>query len=104
MKFSIYLIISLFSSFSHAIWLDTNNETTIREDCNIIAKGLLDYYEGTKYGGVIGMFSWPYYWWEAGGAWGSLIDYTFYFDNDTLVPLITDALLYQTGMMTIIFL
>lgn len=97
MKFSIYLIISLFSSFSHAIWLDTNNETTIREDCNIIAKGLLDYYEGTKYGGVIGMFSWPYYWWEAGGAWGSLIDYTFYFDNDTLVPLITDALLYQTG-------
>ena len=34
---------------------------------------------------------------EAGGAWGSLIDYTFYFDNDTLVPLITDALLYQTG-------
>ncbi|EGW33528.1 mannan endo-1,6-alpha-mannosidase DCW1 precursor [Spathaspora passalidarum NRRL Y-27907] len=81
----------------HAIWLDTNNDTTIREDCNLIAKGLLDYYEGTKYGGTIGMFTPPYYWWEAGGAWGGLIDYTFFFENDTLVPLIKAALEYQTG-------
>ena len=96
-SFTAYVIISIFSTLANAIWLDTNNETTIREDCNIIAKGLLDYYEGTTYGGTIGMFTNPYYWWEAGGAWGSLIDYTFFFDNDTLVPLIKEALLYQTG-------
>ncbi|CAK7900619.1 mannan endo-1,6-alpha-mannosidase Dcw1p [[Candida] anglica] len=85
------------ASFTQAIWLDTNNVTTIEYDTALIAKGLLDYYDGSKYGGTIGMFTWPYYWWEAGGAWGSLIDYTYYMQNDTLVPLIKQALLYQTG-------
>lgn len=96
MKFSCILPL-LLSSVVSAIWLDTNNRTTIVEDTALIAKGLLDYYEGYQYGGTIGMFTAPYYWWEAGGAWGSLIDYTFYLQNDTLVPLIKEALLYQTG-------
>lgn len=94
---SLAILLTHLVTFSQGIFLDTNNVTSIREDCNLIAKGLLDYYDGTKYGGTIGMFSWPYYWWEAGGAWGGLIDYTFYFDNDTLVPLIKQALEYQVG-------
>lgn len=77
--------------------LDVNSKSSIQKATSLIAKGLLDYYEGTKYGGTIGMFSWPYYWWEAGGAWGSLIDYTYYTENDTLVPIIKQALTYQTG-------
>ncbi|CAI5756536.1 unnamed protein product [Candida verbasci] len=92
------LIVSIFLfNFSNGLWIDTNNDTTLQEASNLIAKGLLDYYEGTTYGGTIGMFTYPYYWWEAGGAWGSLIDYTFFFQNDTLVPLIKQALEYQTG-------
>ncbi|WLF77400.1 hydrolase 76 protein [Lodderomyces elongisporus] len=86
-----------FLTLTQAIWLDTNNDTTIREDCALIADGILDYYDGYNYGGTIGEFVAPYYWWEAGGAWGSLIDYTFFFENDTYVPLIKQALLYQVG-------
>lgn len=80
-----------------AVHLDTWNVTTIKEATSLIAGGLLDYYEGYKYGGTVGMFTWPYYWWEAGGAWGSLIDYTYYMENDTYVDLIKEALTYQVG-------
>ncbi|ODV64713.1 mannan endo-1,6-alpha-mannosidase [Hyphopichia burtonii NRRL Y-1933] len=97
MKLSLILSLSTIISFTQAVFLDTNNVTNIEQNTALIAKGLLDYYEGEKYGGTIGMFSWPYYWWEAGGAWGSLIDYTYYMKNDTLVPLIKQALEYQVG-------
>ncbi|CUM66406.1 uncharacterized protein PRCAT00004070001 [Priceomyces carsonii] len=97
MKSSVVLLISLLVNLISCMWIDTNNVTTIKEDTAIIAKGLLNYYEGTTYGGTIGMFTWPYYWWEAGGAWGSLIDYSYYMENDTYVPLIKEALEYQTG-------
>lgn len=98
MRLSIILpaIVGLVSTVQ-AIWLDTNNVTNLKYVSALIAEGLLDYYDGNKYGGTIGMFTWPYYWWEAGGAWGSLIDYTYYMENDTYVPLIKEALEYQTG-------
>lgn len=71
MKFwlSLALLLANLLPFLQALPLDTNNVTSVREACNLIAKGLLDYYEGTKYGGTIGEFTSPYYWWEAGGAW-----------------------------------
>lgn len=98
MKLTIVLsaVIGLVSTVQ-GIWLDTNNVTNLKEVSAIFAEGLLDYYDGNEYGGTIGMFTWPYYWWEAGGAWGSLIDYTYYMENDTFVPLIKQALEYQTG-------
>lgn len=80
-----------------AIFLDVNNVTNMKEVTKLIANGLLDYYEGTKYGGTVGMFSWPYYWWEAGGAMGSLLDYTYYMEDESLVPLVKEALMYQVG-------
>lgn len=62
-----------------------------------VAAGLLDYYEGTKYGGTIGMFSYPYYWWHAGAAFGSLVDYWFFMGDESYVNLTKQALLYQVG-------
>ncbi|KAK6454617.1 defective cell wall [Scheffersomyces xylosifermentans] len=89
-------IISLVASCS-AMWLDTNNKSSVIENAGIIVDGVMDYYDGNRYGGTVGMFVWPYYWWEAGGVWGSLIDYTYFTKNETLVPIIKEALLYQTG-------
>lgn len=79
------------------MYLDTWNVTTIKESTALIAQGLLDYYEGFQYGGTIGMFTAPYYWWEAGGAWGSMIDYCVYMENDTYTELVKEALVYQVG-------
>lgn len=38
-----------------------------------------------------------YYWWEAGAAWGGLIDYWAYTNDTTYNPTVTQALLAQVG-------
>lgn len=97
MKVSAAAVVALFAALTSAVFLDTNNYTSIQEATALIAKGTLDYYDGAKYGGTIGMFTAPYYWWEAGGAWGTLIEYSYLMQNDSLVPLIREAMEYQTG-------
>lgn len=101
MKFSLnasYMVLcTVLVSTVAALELDVDSFDSIKKNTALISKGVLDYYNGNKPGGVVGMFTWPYYWWEAGGAWGSLIEYSYYMENDTLVPLIKEALEYQTG-------
>lgn len=80
-----------------ALEIDTSDQESIYAAQALVAKGLLDYYDGYRPGGVVGMFVSPYYWWEAGVAWGSLLDYTYYTQNDTYADLIKQAMLYQTG-------
>lgn len=87
----------LYAVLTTALSLDTNDPQSVKDASAIVAKGLMNYYDGYNYGGVIGMFTWPYYWWEAGGAWGALIDYTYYTGDETYVDVIKQSLLYQTG-------
>lgn len=58
---------------------------------------MMDYYAGTRYGGTVGMFQSPYYWWEAGEAFGGMIDNWFFCQNDSYADIIYDALIAQTG-------
>lgn len=76
---------------------DTDNTTSIHEAQALVAQGLLDYYNGNDTGETPGMFVYGYYWYEAGVAWGSLIDYTYYTGNDTYTDLIKTSMLYQIG-------
>lgn len=64
-----------------------------------VVEGELNYYEGTKYGGTVGMFASPNYWWNAGEAFGGLIDYYTFCDSDnkTLRNLIKDGMFHQAG-------
>ncbi|KAH3660575.1 hypothetical protein OGAPHI_007161 [Ogataea philodendri] len=77
--------------------LDVDSVDSIREATALISTGLMDYYWGYQKGGTIGMFTNPYYWWEAGGAWGSMIDYWYFLENNTYEETIKQALLYQVG-------
>lgn len=43
------------------------------------------------------MFAWPYYWWEAGAAWGSMLDYWYYTGDDTWNDVLKTSLLFQIG-------
>lgn len=98
MKFtSIVAVFSALFGFCNAVDLDVNSYDSIRSACALIADGLMDYYWGYQYGGTVGMFTHPYYWWEAGGAWGSMIDYSFFFQNHTYDKTIITAMEYQTG-------
>ncbi|GME69660.1 unnamed protein product [[Candida] boidinii] len=87
----------LFASFTTAIELDPTSRDSICNALTLVLDGTLNYYEGFKYGGTIGMFTSPYYWWEAGEAWGGIIDTWYFCQNDTYEQVIMDALLHQVG-------
>ena len=80
-----------------AVELDLNSFESLENATSLVAYGLMDYYTGDQYGKTVGMFSDPYYWWEAGGAWGCILDYWYYMDNDTYNDQFMAAMLHQTG-------
>jgi mannan endo-1,6-alpha-mannosidase len=92
-----FILPFLFVFKALAITVDFTSRDSICKSTALIADGVLDYYEGTRYGGAIGMFTYPYYWWQAGHAFGAMIDNWFLCGNDTYEELIYDALLAQTG-------
>lgn len=77
--------------------LDTTSKDSICNATSLIQMGMMDYYSGIQYGGTVGMFQSPYYWWEAGEAFGGMIDNWFFCQNDTYADIIYDALIAQTG-------
>ncbi|CAK7910052.1 mannan endo-1,6-alpha-mannosidase Dfg5p [[Candida] anglica] len=93
------LVALLFAASVRAVSLDTSSKNSICDAAALIANGEWNYYEGLKYGGTIGMFTYPYYWWHAGEAFGGLIDfYTFCQpSNDTLYRLIYNGMYDQRG-------
>lgn len=92
------LVLSGWLLFSvQAIDLDVTSKSSICDATALIQKGMLDYYEGTRYGGAVGMFQPPYYWWQAGMAFGGMLENWYLCDNDTYVDLIHTAMVAQTG-------
>ncbi|AET39610.1 putative mannan endo-1,6-alpha-mannosidase Ecym_4577 [Eremothecium cymbalariae DBVPG len=98
---SVWVILGVFLNLLgtdvSALELDVDDFSSMQSATSLISTGVLDYYTGLDPGNTIGMFSSPYYWWEAGAAWGALIDYWFYMENDTYNDIIKQALLYQVG-------
>lgn len=80
-----------------SIDLDVDSETSICDASALVIGGVMDYYQGTRYGGTVGMFQDPYYWWEAGEAMGSMLGFWYFCNNDTYEDVIYDALMAQRG-------
>ncbi|KAK7687574.1 mannan endo-1 [Cerrena zonata] len=99
MQLKSWLLILLLLQQVASVELDIDDEDSICEAAKQVVNGELNYYEGTKKGGTIGMFSNPYYWWHAGEAFGGLVDYYTYCDSDnkTLEKLIYDGMYNQAG-------
>ncbi|AEY95119.1 FABR060Wp [Eremothecium gossypii FDAG1] len=95
--FTAAAVLSLLAASGRTLNLDVDDLQSIREATSLLATGLMDYYHGHDYGETVGKFSDPYYWWEAGGAWGSILDYWYYMENSTYNDLLTDSLLHQAG-------
>ncbi|KAK9368830.1 glycoside hydrolase [Lipomyces kononenkoae] len=92
-----FLLCSTYLERSSAIDIDVNDADSIKQAARVFAHGVLDYYDGNQTGGTLGKFTWPYYWWEAGAAWGSLIDYWFYTGDTTFNQIVFEALLANIG-------
>ena len=57
----------------------------------------MKYYTGNQTGQTPGNLPQPYYWWEAGAAFGALIDYYYYTGNSEYNEVTTQAMLFQVG-------
>ncbi|KAG5362815.1 Mannan endo-1,6-alpha-mannosidase DCW1 [Yarrowia sp. B02] len=78
-------------------FMDLDKPDTVHEALSLVAGGLMDYYDGTRPGGTVGMFVAPYYWWHAGAAWNAFIDYWHITGNDTYNNLTWAAMKHQRG-------
>lgn len=89
--------ISILLKLGVSIELNVENINSINEAAKLVSQGILDYYPITQPGHPIGLFQQPYYWWESGAAWGSLLDYWFYTGDEQYNTLVKQALLSQVG-------
>ncbi|KAF1348627.1 glycoside hydrolase [Delphinella strobiligena] len=80
-----------------AITLDVTDQDSIKSAASTVAYGMMKYYSGNKTGQIPGLLPGPYYWWEAGAMFGSLIDYWYYTGDATYNDVTTQAMLYQVG-------
>ena len=54
-------------------------------------------YTGNNTGDVPGNLPQPYYWWEAGAMFGTMVNYYYYTGDDQYNAVTTQALLFQVG-------
>ncbi|TGO37469.1 hypothetical protein BHYA_0096g00080 [Botrytis hyacinthi] len=95
---SLLLAFSVSQSVS-GLKLDTSDPTSIKNVAGTIAYGLMKYYTGnvTNTPDTIAVLPAPYYWWEAGAMWGTMLDYYHYTGDATYNDITTQALASQAG-------
>ncbi|RYP58294.1 hypothetical protein DL769_009014 [Monosporascus sp. CRB-8-3] len=79
--------------------LDVMNADSIRSVASTLAHETMSWYSGnvTKTPETIGVFPEPHYWWQAGAAWGAMLDYSHYTGDSSYDDVVTEALVSQVG-------
>jgi mannan endo-1,6-alpha-mannosidase len=70
---------------------------SIKKAASVAAAGMTKYYTGYRPGDVPGNLPDPYFWWEAGAMFNSLIDYWYYTGDDQYNNITSQALQHQIG-------
>jgi len=58
---------------------------------------MMQSYTGNISGNTPGLLPAPYYWWEGGAMFGSLIDYWYYTGDPTYNAVVTQGMQFQVG-------
>lgn len=87
----------LYAPSVQALSLEAGDKDSVCAAATPITNGIMDYYEGTRIGGAVGLFQPPYYWWEAGEIFGGMIDTWAWCGNHTYENIIYEALMAQKG-------
>lgn len=80
-----------------SIVLEPQNPASVKDVASKIAFNMMRYYTGYKPGDTPGYLPDPYYWWEAGAMFGSMIDYWYYTNDTTYNDIVEQALVHQAG-------
>ncbi|KAL2268247.1 hypothetical protein VTJ83DRAFT_3093 [Remersonia thermophila] len=73
---------------------------SIKAAAKVVAANLMSYYHGDEPGATPGILpgpppAGPYYWWQAGAMWGTLVDYWHYTRDDTYNAEALRAMVFQ---------
>ncbi|KAI8947955.1 cell wall glycosyl hydrolase [Xylaria longipes] len=90
-------IFSLLAGATNGLQVDLSSDDSVKQTASTVAYGLLKYYTGNNTGDTPGNLPDPYFWWEAGAMFGTMIDYWFYTGDESYVDVTTQAMLHQTG-------
>ncbi|KAK5994749.1 putative mannan endo-1,6-alpha-mannosidase [Cladobotryum mycophilum] len=96
MHFSMFMLLTL-STCVNSLNIDFDSSESIKAGAGSIAYGLMKYYTGNNTGQIPGNLSAPYYWWETGAMFGSLIDYWALTDDDAYNDVVKQGMIYQIG-------
>ncbi|TVY81778.1 Mannan endo-1,6-alpha-mannosidase DCW1 [Lachnellula suecica] len=94
-----YASLAAAAQLAAAVSLDVTSKDSIKNATSLIAHGMLSYYTGnvTDTASTVGVLPGPYYWWESGAMWGSMLDYYHYTGDTSYNAVVTQALLSQVG-------
>ncbi|KAG9237188.1 glycoside hydrolase family 76 protein [Amylocarpus encephaloides] len=82
---------------SAAIELNLDDEGSIKKAAGRAAWDMMQYYTGNETGDVPGNLPDPYYWWECGAMFGSLINYWYYTGDTSYNDNVREGLIHQAG-------
>ncbi|KAK0727320.1 glycoside hydrolase [Lasiosphaeria miniovina] len=88
---------SLLLAHSAAVELTIGDAASTKAAAGTIAYGLMKYYTGNNTGDTPGNLPDPYFWWEAGAMFGTLIDYWALTGDATYNNVTSQALLHQAS-------
>ncbi|KAI9772146.1 MAG: hydrolase 76 protein [Geoglossum umbratile] len=80
-----------------AIDLNIDDPKSVKSAAKIAVDGMMKYYIGNRTGQIPGLLPPPYYWWEAGAMFGTLVDYWYYTGNSEYNDVTMQALQFQVG-------
>ncbi|EHK41710.1 uncharacterized protein TrAtP1_011341 [Trichoderma atroviride] len=89
--------LGLLSQGANAISLTVGDDTSTKNAAGTVAFGLMKFYTGNNTGDNPGNLPSPYYWWEAGAMFGTMIDYWFLTKDSTYNNVTMQAMLWQAG-------
>lgn len=91
--------LALSAGLANAIDLDVNNRDSVLKASKIVVDNILSVYNNytESPGGIPGLLPQPYYWYNAGNMFNSLIKYWALSGDQSIVPTLQSALVFQLG-------
>jgi mannan endo-1,6-alpha-mannosidase len=78
-----------------AIDVQFNDENSVKNAAKLVAGNMMKYYTGNQPGDTPGNLPDPYYWWECGAMFGTMVDYWYITGDDSYNDITRQALVHQ---------
>jgi mannan endo-1,6-alpha-mannosidase len=97
LQFSLASCLLMCAPFGLALDINLNDPQAVSNAAKTIVENIMSIYNGGNASSIPGLFPMPYYWWESGLTFDSLINYWAVTGDDTYNDIVSQGLLFQVG-------